>query len=119
MKFHLKNLAVIALCFGLTSICRAQDAPATPTPAPAATGQAATPPPAAANLASAPSAAPTPAAALPTPSITGPLAGIPPVIFDGGPFGKIAVNGILNGYALGQSNYVPGDNSGQATLGNG
>jgi hypothetical protein len=116
MKFHLKNLAVVALCFGLTPVCRAQNAPATPVPAAPAPGQTAPP---AAGLVAAASAAPTPATALPTPSITGPLAGIPPVTFDAGPFGKIAVNGILNGYALGQGNYVSGDNSTQATLGNG
>ena len=42
-----------------------------------------------------PPAAPT---ALPTPSITGPLSGLSsPAMFDAGPFGKIAVNGILDG----------------------
>jgi hypothetical protein len=108
-KFHATNLAVIALCFGLTSLCRGQSAPATPAPDP----------PKPADLTSAASVVPTPAAALPTPSITGPLAGIPPVIFDGGPFGKIAVNGILNGYTFGQGNHLPGDKSTQTSLGNG
>jgi hypothetical protein len=110
MRLHLKNLAVIVLCLGLNSVCRAQDPPS---------GGPSADPPKPAELVSTAPAAPAPATALPTPSITGPLAGIPPVTFDAGPFGKIAVNGILNGYALGQGNYVPGDKSAQATLSNG
>src|SRR5450759_4512212 len=62
--------------------------------------------------------APAPAA-LPTPSITGPLQGLPPAIFDAGPFGKVAVNGVLSGMGLWQSNHVPGDNPTQAALSNG
>jgi hypothetical protein len=58
-------------------------------------------------------------AALPTPSITGPLQELPPAIFDAGPFGKIAVNGILDGLGMWTGNYVPGDNSTQAALSNG
>ncbi len=109
MKFYAKSLAVIALCFGLTAVCRAQDTPATP-----ATGQAATPP-------SAPAAAAAPAApaALPTPAMTGPLSGLPPAIFDAGPFGKLAVNGIVSGFGMAQTNSVPGDSNGQAALSNG
>ena len=61
-------------------------------------------------------AAPTP---LPTPAITGPLANLPPAMFDAGPFGKIAVNGFLSGYGLLQSNHVPGDDTKQADLSNG
>ncbi|HXW14619.1 MAG TPA: outer membrane beta-barrel protein [Terriglobia bacterium] len=106
MKFHLKSLAVIAFCLGLTAICRAQTTPATPAPNPQA-------------LTAQPAAASTPATALPSPSITGPLSGIPPAVFDAGPFGKIAVNGILTGFGMLQDNYVPGDNSRQAALSNG
>jgi hypothetical protein len=62
--------------------------------------------------------APAPAA-LPTPSITGPLQAIPPAIFDAGPFGKLAVNGILDGLGMWTGNYVPGDSSTQAALSNG
>jgi hypothetical protein len=40
-------------------------------------------------------------------------------MFDAGPFGKIAVNGILDGQGLLTGNYVPGDGSSQAALGNG
>ena len=38
-------------------------------------------------------AAPAAPAPLPTPSVTGPLASLPPAVFDAGPFGRIAVNG--------------------------
>jgi hypothetical protein len=62
---------------------------------------------------------PAPPTPLTTPAITGPLAQQPPAMFDAGPFGKIAFNGIVNGYGRWQSNPVPGDNNGQATLSNG
>ncbi|HMD87144.1 MAG TPA: outer membrane beta-barrel protein [Terriglobia bacterium] len=103
MKFDPKSLAVLAFCFGLTAICRAQTTPATLAPTQA-------PPPAAATAAT---------TALPSPSITGPLSAIPPATFDAGPFGKIAVNGILTGFGMLQDNSVPGDNSRQAALSNG
>jgi hypothetical protein len=82
-----------------------------------------TPPPAAADLQK-PAAAPQPAApaapaALPTPAITGPLAGLPPAVFDAGPVGKIAVNGILGGSGMWQGNHVSGDDPTQAGLSNG
>jgi hypothetical protein len=109
MKFHAKNLAVIALCFGLTSVCRAQNAPATPVPDQQKPADQGAPPP----------AAPAAPATLPTPSITGPLSGIPPAIFDAGPFGKIAVNGILSGFGMWQDDHVPGDNPTQPALSNG
>src|ERR1035441_6468473 len=57
-----------------------------PAAAPAATP---TPEPAAA-------AAPAPAP-LPAPAVTGPVQWLPPATFDAGPFGKLAVNGILDG----------------------
>ncbi len=68
-----------------------------------------------------PTPQPTPAApvALPTPFVTGPLQQLPPAIFDAGPFGKIAVNGVLSGLGLWQSNHVPGDESTRAALSNG
>ena len=105
MKFYVKNFAAIALCFGLVSIGHAQNGSAVQTPdQPKPADQ--TPAPAA-------------PAALPTPSITGPLSGLPPAIFDAGPFGKIAVNGILNGMGMWTGNHVPGDNPTQAALSNG
>jgi hypothetical protein len=57
--------------------------------------------------------------ALPTPAITGPLRAAPPNTFDAGPFGKLAVNGILDGLGMWTGNYVPGDDSTQAALSNG
>lgn len=44
---------------------------------------------------------------------------IPPAMLDAGPFGKIAVNGILDGVGVWTGNYVPGDHGTQASLGNG
>ena len=87
----LKKLAPSALCFGLTSVCGAQNAPAPP-PAPAP---------------------------LTTPAITGPLQAAPPNIFDAGPLGKLNVNGIVSGMGLWQGNHVPGDEPTQAALSNG
>ena len=85
------------------------------TPAPSATlAPASTSAPAAA-----PPAPPAAPAALPTPAITGPIQGLPPALFDAGPFGKIAVNGILDGLGMVTGNHVPGDNTTQAALSNG
>ena len=75
---------------------------------PAAPGAAAADP--------APAAAPAP---LSTPALTGPLTWLPPAVFDAGPLGKIAANGIITGSGLWQDNHVPGDNIGQAALSNG
>ena len=86
-------------------------APTDPAPAPAGSA------PASADTAPAP-ADPAPAP-LPTPSITGPVGWLPPALFEAGPFGKIAVNGILDGLGMWTGNYVPGDNSTQAALSNG
>ena len=69
--------------------------------------------------AAAPPAPPAAPAALPTPAITGPIQGLPPALFDAGPFGKIAVNGILDGLGMVTGNHVPGDNTTQAALSNG
>lgn len=62
---------------------------------------------------------PAPAGPLSTPSITGPLANLPPAVFNAGPLGKVSVNGILDGMGMWTGNYVPGDNSTQAALSNG
>ncbi len=105
MKSLAKNLVVLGFCLGLATAAQAQTPPTTTTT---------TTPPAA------PAApAPTPAAALPTPAITGPLSGTPPLVFDAGPFGKLAVNGIITGFGQVQGNHVPGDRVGQADLSNG
>jgi hypothetical protein len=106
MKFYVNNLAMVALCLGLASVCGAQDAPATPDQKPA-------------DQAAAAPAAPAAPAALPTPSITGPLSELPPAVFDAGPLGKLSVNGFLSGMGIAQNNHVPGDKSTQETLSNG
>ena len=81
---------VLTVSLAMAAAASAQTA-VTPDNSPAAeTAAVQTPPP----------AAPPAPAALPSPSITGPLAGLPPAIFDAGPFGKIAVNGILNGMGM-------------------
>ena len=59
------------------------------------------------------------AAPLSTFVLTGPLQWLPPAEFDAGPFGKLAVNGIVTGYAQGQNHPMPGDDTQQATLSNG
>ena len=100
---YLKTLAAIAVCFGLTSVCGAQDSPSTPPPDQQKPAEQ----------------APPPAAATALPAITGPLQGPPAAVFDAGPFGKIAVNGILTGLGMWQGNHVPGDEPTQAALSNG
>ncbi len=101
---YLRTLAAIAVCFGLTSVCGAQDAPSTPTTDQQKPAEQTPPPPAPTAL----------------PAITGPLQGPPAAIFDAGPFGgKIAVNGILTGLGMWQGNHVPGDEPTQAALSNG
>jgi hypothetical protein len=82
-------------------------APASTTPS--STTAAAAPPP----------AAPAAPSALPTPSITGPLTGLPPAMLDAGPFGKIAVNGLFDGVGMWTGNYTTGDSATNAALGNG
>jgi hypothetical protein len=112
MKFaYLKNLGTIALCFGLVSVCAAQNAPAPADPSAQAAAPAAQ-----AALPAAPAAAP---AALSTPALTGPVSNLPPAVFDAGPFGKLAVNGIVTGFGMWQGNHVPGDSNTQAALSNG
>ena len=113
MKFdYLKNVAAIALCIGLASVCSAQNAPAPQTadqqaPVPGAEPHAATP-------------AEPPPTALPTPTFVGPLAELPPATFDAGPFGKLAVNGILSGMGLYQGGYrALSNDSQQVALSNG
>lgn len=81
------------------------------TPPADASGQAATPAPAAAPAAPAP---------LPTPSMTAPLStAAPPHTFSAGPFGTVAITGILSGMGLTQSNWIPGDKSTHWDLSNG
>jgi len=100
---------LLTLALAMAAAANAQTAVTPDNPPAAESAAAQTPPP----------AAPPAPAALPSPSITGPLAGLPPAIFDAGPFGKIAVNGILDGLGMWTGNHVPGDNNTQAALSNG
>lgn len=93
---------------------------ATPGPAPQAdspasstsAGSSSSPDPAAVN----PAPAPMP---LPNPSMTVPLSTAAPAHeFDAGPFGKLAVTGILSGMGLFQNNWVPGDKASHWDLSN-
>jgi putative OmpL-like beta-barrel porin-2 len=79
-------------------------------------GQAPAPAAAAAPAAPAAPAGPMPPSA---PSFSGPLANIPPAIFDAGPFGKIDVNGVVSGLGTAQNNPVPGDSNRHADMSNG
>jgi len=68
----------------------------------------------------APAPAATPAQGpLPAPAVVSPLQWQPPAVFDAGPFGKLAVNGILGGLGMWTGNHVPGDDTTQAALSNG
>jgi hypothetical protein len=103
---YLRTLGAIAFCFGLASVCDAQNAPAPPAADQQKPPDQTPPPP----------AAPT---ALSAPAFAGPLSNVPPAIFDAGPFGKIAVNGIVSGVGTAQNNPFPGDNNRHADLSNG
>jgi len=104
MKFtYINSVALVAICSVFGSVCHAQEAPSAQdgqTPS----DQTATPPA---------------AGPLPTPSITGPLSNLPPLVFDAGPLGKIDANGIITGFGMWQGNHVPGDSNTQAALSNG
>ena len=56
---------------------------------------------------------------LTTPAITGPLQSVPPVVFDGGPLGKLNLNGVVSGIGVWQGNHIASDNPAQAALSNG
>jgi Putative beta-barrel porin-2, OmpL-like. bbp2 len=99
---------LLPMAASVLAIAVVANAQTTATPAPAA-AQAPAPAPAAAA----------PPAPLSTFVLSGPLQWLPPATFDAGPFGKLSVNGIITGYAQGQNNPVPGDDTKQATLTNG
>jgi hypothetical protein len=85
----------------------------------AAAAQATPATPAATQTPAAAPAAPAAPAPLSSPAITGPLANLPPAIFDAGPLGKLAVNGFLSGMGQFQTNHVPGDAGAHGDLSNG
>ena len=70
--------------------------------------------------AAAPAAAPTTPQPLPNPSMTAPLqTAAPPHTFSAGPFGTVAITGILSGMGMAQSNWIPGDRSTRWDVSNG
>jgi hypothetical protein len=100
-----KSLCPLLVCLVVSSVAVfAQD------PAPAAAPQAAD---------QKPPDAPAGPMPLSSPAFTGPLSNIPPAVFDAGPFGKIAVNGILSGVGTVQTSPFPGDNTRHGDLSNG
>jgi hypothetical protein len=60
-----------------------------------------------------------PSGPLPAPAITGPLQGNSPINIDGGPLGKLDLDGVVSGMGLWQGNHVAGDDSTQTDLSNG
>jgi Putative beta-barrel porin-2, OmpL-like. bbp2 len=94
-----KSNFATAACLCLNSICLAQNVPVDEKP-----------PDGAASLYT---------AALPSPPMTGPLQGVPPLTFDVGPLGKVAVNGLLSGVGLWQGNHVVGNSPTHMDLSNG
>jgi hypothetical protein len=60
-----------------------------------------------------------PPAPFTTPTITGPLQAVQPIVFDGGPLGKLNLDGIVSGTGLWQGNRISGENPTQAALSNG
>ena len=57
-----------------------------------------------------------PPAPLSTPPVTGPLQPAPPISIDGGPLGKLSLNGVLSGIGLVQTDHTAGDSSSEAAL---
>ena len=104
-NYRISALILVLLLITFSGVSSAQNTPA----APAVDGK---------KPADQPASPPAPTV-LPTPAITGPLQGIPPATLDGGPFGKLAVNGVVNGLGMWTGNYIPGDNATQAGLSNG
>jgi Putative beta-barrel porin-2, OmpL-like. bbp2 len=109
----------MAMTIAIAFSAKAQTMPTTP--ASTESASAAAPAAGQAMTSMQPSAPPKtdPPAPLTTPAVTGPIAWLPPAMFDAGPLGKIAANGIVTGFGMWQGNHVPGDNNGQATLSNG
>ncbi len=63
--------------------------------------------------------APADAAPLGAPAMVGPLTAGSPNMFDAGPFGRLAVNGILSGFGVWQSNPASNDQGASADISNG
>ena len=112
------TLATLFLCLGVACAAFAQEAQTlkvTSAPSGAAADSDT------ASTASTSASAPSPAAApsvLPTPSITGPLQAALPINLEGGPFGKLSVNGVVSGFGMFQSNSIPGNNNVEGAFSN-
>ena len=101
---YLEKVATAAICVGLACISYAQDTTASqPTAQQPAPNQTAAPP------------AP---AALPTPTIMGPLQAALPIDMEGGPLGKLSLNGVVSGVGLFQSSAVAGNNGAEGAFSN-
>lgn len=106
---------MVGLSLGLAApvVCRAQASPPAQQAPAASTSAAPASTPSqdqgAQTPATAPAAAPMP---LSMPSMSGPLSTAAPAhTFDGGPFGTLAVTGVVSGIGMIQDNWVPGDQS--------
>jgi len=113
MKALCRYFTKVLLGFSLVSPVVAQTNSTPDTPSATSASTIATP---SAAAAASPTADPQP---LPMPSMSGPLQTAPPRELGAGPFGKIAVTGILSGMVLAQSNRFPGDKQVQWDLSNG
>ena len=92
---------------------------ATPDPAPQSAAPAAGSTPPAQDQSQTPATPPAAPMPLPTPSMSAPLSTAAPAhTFDAGPFGTVAITGILSGMGLVQNNWVPGDQSSHWDLSN-
>lgn len=116
--------ALFAFCGAVN--CRASDAVQPQDAAQTTTAPAAATPPAPATAAAAAAApapaapaAPADAAPIGTPAMVGPLTANAPTMIDAGPFGKLAINGILSGFGVWQDNAVTGDGRATADISNG
>ncbi len=113
MKKLLRGILPVFLLTFLAAGGHASASDAAPTPQTTQTA------PAAATAPPAPAAPPAAAAPLGTPAMVGPLSAAAPNMFDAGPFGKLAVNGILSGFGVWQNNPASTDSGGTADISNG
>lgn len=58
-------------------------------------------------------------APLSSPAMMGPLSARPPIVFNAGPFGKLAANGVLSGFGVWQNNPAASDNGAGTDISNG
>ena len=107
--------AALALCLGVACATYAQEAQILRTANPSDVSSDSGATPAESTPASTPAPAPSP---LPTPAVTGPLQAASPINFEGGPLGKLSVNGVVSGFGLFQSNAVSGNHTAEGAFSN-